>query len=91
MYHRTWNAGDDHAAGGHIDKPLIINGHNFKCNGKNHFFALSSVEIPVSNLYEGINEIAYTSDTEHHGIEILWPGPAFIVRYTHLTLSPPGN
>ncbi len=91
MYHRTWNAGDDHAAGGHIDKPLIINGHNFKCYGKNHFFALSSVEIPVSNLYEGINEIAYTSDTEHHGIEILWPGPAFIVRYTPLTLSPPGN
>jgi hypothetical protein len=91
LYHRTWNAGDDHAAGGHIDKPLIINGHHFKCYGKNHFFALSTVEIPVSNLFEGINEIAYTSDTEHHGIEILWPGPAFIIRYTHLSLSSPGN
>ncbi len=91
LYHRTWNAGDDHAAGGHIDKPLIINGSSFKCYGKNHFFALSSVDVPVSILYEGINEIAYTSDTEHHGIEILWPGPAFIVRYTHLTLSLPGN
>ena len=81
LYHRTWNAGDDEAAGGHIDKPLIINGHPFKCYGKNHFYALSAVEIPISNLNEGINEIAYTSDTEHHGIEILWPGPAFIIRY----------
>ncbi len=91
LYHRTWNAGDDHAAGGHIDKPLSINGHHFKCYGKNHFYALSTVEIPVSNLIEGINEITYTSDTEHHGIEILWPGPAFIIRYNPTTLSSPGN
>jgi hypothetical protein len=91
LYHRTWNAGDDHAAGGHIDKPLSINGRHFKCYGKNHFYALSTVEIPVSNLIWGINEIAYTSDTEHHGIEILWPGPAFIIRYHPTSLSAPGN
>ena len=91
LYHRTWNAGDDEAAGGHIAKPLIINGHPFKCYGKNHFYALSFVEIPVSTLNDGINEISYTSDTEHHGIEILWPGPAFIIRYTSVSLSSSGN
>jgi hypothetical protein len=91
LYHRTWNAGDDEAAGGHIDRPLIINGQPFKCYGKNHFYALSAVEIPVSNLHEGINDISYTSDTEHHGIEILWPGPAFIIRYNPICLSSSGN
>lgn len=91
LYHRTWNGGDDEAAGGSVDKPLIINGHHFRCYGKNHFFAQSSIEIPVSILHKGINEIAYTSDTEHHGIEILWPGPAFIIRYRPISASSPGN
>ena len=81
LLHRTWNAADDHAAGGHIEEPLLINGHPFKCYGKNHFYALSAVDVPVSTLLEGDNEVAYTSDTEHHGIEILWPGPALIIRY----------
>jgi hypothetical protein len=91
LYHRTWNAGDDEDAGGHIDRPLIINGNSFKCYGKNHFFAQSSVDVPVSNLNEGTNEIAYTSDTEHHGIEVLWPGPAFIVRYSTIGSKVPEN
>jgi hypothetical protein len=81
LLHRTWNAADDHAAGGHIERPLRINGHPFKCYGKNHFYALSAVYVPVSTLLEGHNEVAYISDTEHHGIEILWPGPALIISY----------
>jgi hypothetical protein len=81
LYHRTWNAGDDEAAGGHIGNPLIINGKGFKCLGKNHFFALSSLPVPASDLVRGSNEITYASDTEHHGIEVLWPGPALIIRY----------
>jgi hypothetical protein len=81
LYHRTWNAGDDEAAGGNIDRPLNVNGKAFKCFGNNHFFALSSVPVPVSVLIRGSNEISYTSDTEHHGIEVLWPGPALIIRY----------
>lgn len=81
LYHRTWNAGDDEAAGGTIEKPLRVNGHAYKCYGKNHRFALSGVQIATGDLKEGANKIAYTSNTVHHGIEILWPGPALVVRY----------
>jgi hypothetical protein len=81
LFHRTWNAGDDEAAGGTIRKPLRVNGHAYKCFGKNHFFALSAVQIAVGDLQEGLNKIAYTSNTQSHGIEILWPGPALVVRH----------
>ncbi len=83
LYHRTWNAGDDGAAGGTIDKPLLVNGNSYPCYGKNHFFALSNVNLAVGDLITGLNRIAYTSDTEHHGIEVLWPGPAIVVRYVN--------
>ena len=96
LYHRTWNAGDDEVAGGSIEKPLRVNGHSYKCFGKNHFFALSGVQIATGDLLPGPNKIAYTSNTVHHGIEILWPGPAMVVRYiaggetvVNPTFSPP--
>ncbi len=81
LYHRTWNAGDDEAAGGSIDKPLLVNEHSYKCYGNNHFFALSSVPLAFGDLKSGLNDIAYTSDTQHHGIEVLWPGPAIVIRF----------
>lgn len=81
LFHRTWNAGDDYASGGTIDKPLQVNGHSYPCYGKNHFFALSGIQLAAANLKSGLNKTAYSSDTEHHGIEVLWPGPSIVVRY----------
>lgn len=82
LFHRTWNAGDDEAASGTIAKPLVINGeHGYKCYGKNHFYALSNVHLAVGDLIEGFNTVTYSSNTVHHGIEVLWPGPAIIIRY----------
>ena len=40
-----------------------------------------SLDTGEISLDTGEIEINYTSDTEHHGIEILWPGPAIIIRY----------
>jgi hypothetical protein len=41
------------------------------------------VRLPVSaeNLREGANRVELLSDTEHHGIEIMLPGPALLVRF----------
>jgi hypothetical protein len=81
FFHRTWNAADDDAGRGTIELPLGINGNGFKTLGVNHFFALSSLSIPTGILVEGKNNITYTSNTSHHGIEVMWPGPAIMVRY----------
>jgi hypothetical protein len=81
MYHRTWNAGDDEAAGGTIEKPLRINDSPYYCKGNNHNFALSVPSIAMGDLHTGLNTISYSSNTVHHGIEVLWPGPAIVIRY----------
>lgn len=81
LFHRTWNAADDHAASGTLTHPLFVNENIFKCYGKNHFYALSSADIPIAELKAGQNTMAYKSTTLEHGIEVLWPGPALIVKY----------
>lgn len=81
LFHRTWNGADDDAARGTILLPMEVNGTGFKTFGINHNFALSSVVIPTGILKSGLNDVTYSSNTVHHGIEVLWPGPAIMVRY----------
>jgi len=79
--HRTWNGGKEEAAVGIKHKPVTINNWSAAAGGEEHFYALSEIKVPVEELLEGINNVWYESTTVHHGIEILWPGPAIIVRY----------
>ncbi len=81
LVHRTWNGQDGGAGSGTILIPLYVNSWRGKVGGVNHNYALSSVKVPVNSLIEGNNDVAYHSNTSHHGIEILWPGPAILVRY----------
>jgi hypothetical protein len=37
--------------------------------------------IPVAELKAGPNRFTIHSDTKHHMLEVLWPGPAITVRY----------
>ena len=92
FFHRTWNAADDDAARGSITFPLLINGTGYKTFGLNHFFSLSGFNLPISNLVTGPNNISYTSNTSHHGIEVMWPGPAIMVKYSaNLVKESPGS
>ena len=43
---------------------------------------LTRLPIDPAILRRGDNEIVVHSDTEHHGIEVLLPGPAIVVRYS---------
>lgn len=70
---RTWNG---------IEDSFILNdSFSSPIGGNNHFFGYSVREIPVSVVVNGANKISFTSPTEHHGPEILWPGPVIMVRY----------
>jgi hypothetical protein len=39
------------------------------------------VSIPTSALQGGSNTIEFFSESIHHGVEILWPGPAILVSF----------
>jgi hypothetical protein len=67
---------------GSVREYFKLNGHFFpiaapKDAGPIHY---SRLTVPPAILRKGENRIELLSDTEHHGIEILLPGPAIMVR-----------
>lgn len=74
---RIWDGGE-----GTVTNPFTINGHNYPItSGKaNHDVVFTDCLVQLSHLKSGDNEIRLLSDTEHHGIEMLLPGPALLVR-----------
>ena len=69
---RTWN--------GHHEQ-LTVNGWSTDIGGGNHIYAYTVRPVPPRHLKNGENVIGFHSTTEHHGVEVLWPGAALIVRY----------
>ncbi|MBN2326437.1 MAG: hypothetical protein JXR73_04720 [Candidatus Omnitrophica bacterium] len=66
---------------GEIENPFTLNGHPLPAAGTGaHDVLYSILPIDPSILKQGANIIEALSDTEHHGIEILLPGPALIIR-----------
>ncbi len=70
----TWN-GDDT---GKIDINGLWQAINF---GAVHHYSLDEFSLPVSVLGQGVNTLTISATTPDHGMEVLWPGPMFFVRY----------
>ncbi|MEM9587500.1 MAG: hypothetical protein AAGA03_09475 [Planctomycetota bacterium] len=80
MHLRTWHGEDD----SHIDadglSPIQLNSHRMLAAGKNHHYDDDLLSLPVTALQPGANRFAIDSDTDHHMLEVLWPGPTVLVR-----------
>jgi hypothetical protein len=77
LYVITWTGGS-----GGIQDYFKLNGHHFPvAEGSNHVIQHNRLAVPLSLLKPGANTMELVSDTEHHGIEIIYPGPALMVRY----------
>jgi hypothetical protein len=75
---RTWH-GADIEDGDHWVK---FNDHTFPGFGDSYFAKLDLLDVPSGSIHEGQNDFTFYSPiVGHHGIEILWPGPALLVRY----------
>lgn len=75
LHLRTWHGWD----GSH--SPLRLNGYKHPVEGKNHHYDYDLLAIPTTELKSGDNKFMIHSKTDHHMLEILWPGPALSVRY----------
>lgn len=49
--------------------------------GLEHELSYDELTVPTGLLRPGENEFSTTSATEHHGIEVLWPGVVLLVRF----------
>jgi len=66
---------------GDVSEPFTLNGRPLPVAGKgDHEVLYSVVNLEPDLLRKGDNVIVVDSDTEHHGIEVLLPGPALVVR-----------
>ncbi len=76
LYLRTWHGTEK------AHSPLKLNGWSSPLRGKNHHYDDNIHEVPVSVLRKGDNVMEIHSDFTHHMLEILWPGPSLVVRYS---------
>ncbi|HIH32316.1 TPA: hypothetical protein HA235_06440 [Candidatus Woesearchaeota archaeon] len=81
LYVSTWNGIDGEAEPGqtHYTK---VNSWTAPTYGMNHFYSIDELSMPTSAVKTGTNTVTFNSLSIHHGIEILWPGPAVAVRYS---------
>ncbi len=79
---RSWNVENNEI--GHT--PLRINSGPWLTHltGPGHWFHDGLFTLDPKLLQTGHNLLTFTSTTKHHGCEIMWPGPAILVRYPSL-------
>jgi hypothetical protein len=66
---------------GKTPDPFTLNGRGLDVAGAGrHDLLYRVVPLDPSLLRRGPNEIRVLSDTEHHGLEVLLPGPALLLR-----------
>jgi hypothetical protein len=72
----VWDGG-----AGDVKDYFTLNGHPLAVAGTGrHDVRYSRVPIPPTILKQGANRIELLSSTDHHGIEVLRPGPALMLR-----------
>ena len=87
LFVRTWNG--INGQGDPPDNYTKVNGWTAPDYGQDHYFSLDVLSgLPPSNLTNGTNTIEFFANSIHHGIEILWPGPAVMVQYSGNYSSP---
>lgn len=73
----SWDGGR-----GDVKDYFTLNGRDLAVAGEGkHDVIYTVTRIEPGLLKQGANRMELLSDTEHHGIEILHPGPALMVRF----------
>lgn len=85
---RTWNGIDGRAEPGE-DHWTRVNGTAIGDYGEDHLYSYDVLPISPSLLTNGSNVISFLSESSHHGVDILWPGPAVLVHYDTEPATPP--
>ncbi|MFC1607248.1 FG-GAP repeat domain-containing protein [Candidatus Latescibacterota bacterium] len=75
---KVWDGGE-----GDVSDPFTLNGNPYTIisGTANHNVVYTKVAVDIGHLKGGVNAVRLLSDTDHHGIEMLKPGPCLVLRY----------
>ncbi|MBN2411712.1 hypothetical protein JXQ31_08465 [candidate division KSB1 bacterium] len=78
LFVRIWDGGE-----GTAKEPFKLNGfpYNITSGKSTHDVVFTDAEVSLKHLKPGENVFTLYSDTEHHGIEMLLPGPCLALRF----------
>ncbi|MFT4586893.1 MAG: hypothetical protein ACI9VS_000244 [Candidatus Binatia bacterium] len=77
LYVKSWTGG-----AGKVEDYFKLNGRHYPvAEGSGHEIQFNRLPVDADLLKRDDNRIELLSDTEHHGIEIVYPGPALMVRW----------
>lgn len=88
LFVATWNGFDAGSLPGQ-EHWARVNDLTLPGFGAGYAFSDDNLELAVGELRPGANTVSFFSESQGHGIEVLWPGPAVVVRYEGLESSPP--
>jgi PKD repeat protein len=88
LFVATWNGQDAGSLPGQ-EHWARVNDLTLPGFGAGYAFSYDSISLPVGNLQPGANTVSFFSESAGHGVEVLWPGPAVVVRYVGLETSAP--
>jgi hypothetical protein len=87
---RTWNGYDGRHNDPNPSLPITaVNGNNLGVRyGRDHNYSFDMLPLSTGWLKTGTNDIQFWADSKNdHGVEVMWPGPGFLVKYS--TGTPP--
>ena len=82
----TWN-GDDVSE--RALSYMKINNYTLPDFGADHWFSSDVISFSKTHLVNGTNTFTIFASTVEHGIEVMWPGPAVLVRYNGTQVNTP--
>ena len=79
LWVKIWDGGE-----GGVQDPFTLNGHPYSVTSGEavHDVVFSRLEVDPAHIVEGKNEFVLLSDTEHHGVEVLLPGPCLTLTFS---------
>ena len=78
----TWNGIDGDAAAGKSRYYRVNSWTVPTAFGRDHFWSYDNLSMPTSAIQHGTNTFTVYSNSDVFGIEVLWPAPGILVRYS---------
>ncbi len=87
---RSWNGINGGATSPNTDMSIRVNDKwTAPSFGNDHYYSLDVLSIPSSALVNGTNQVTAYCNSFVHGVELPWPGPAVMVRYSAASANQP--